>query len=54
MQIRFGTKKSERADPTGPGERDARLSRSLSGTNLERAARYNLRTVQLSSAPRIA
>jgi predicted NBD/HSP70 family sugar kinase len=45
MQIRFGTKKSERADPTGPGERDARLSRSLSGTNLERAARYNLRTV---------
>ena len=44
MQTLFGSKKDQAA--AAPGERsDARLSRSLSGTNLERAGDYNLRTV---------
>jgi predicted NBD/HSP70 family sugar kinase len=44
MQTLFGTKKEQPV--AAPGERsDARLSRSLSGTNLERAGDYNLRTV---------
>jgi predicted NBD/HSP70 family sugar kinase len=45
MEIRFGTKQGGQADPAAPEERDARLSGSLSGTNLERAGQYNLRTV---------
>lgn len=45
MQIRFGTKPGRDADPVTAENRDARLSRSLSGTNLERAGDYNLRTV---------
>ena len=45
MEIRFGTKQGIPADPAAPGEREARLSDSLSGTNLERAGQYNLRTV---------
>jgi len=45
MEIRFGTKQGIAADPAAPEERDARLSGSLSGTNLERAGQYNLRTV---------
>lgn len=45
MQVRFGTKKDRRNGVTAIGERHARLSRSLSGTNLERAGDYNLRTV---------
>lgn len=45
MQISFGAKTGRRADPSATDGRDARLSRSLSGTNLERAGDYNLRTV---------
>ncbi len=45
MQISFGTKPGRRTDASGTEGRDARLSRSLSGTNLERAGDYNLRTV---------
>ena len=45
MEISFATKAGRRADPVLADGRDARLSRSLSGTNLERAGDYNLRTV---------
>ncbi len=45
MQISFGSKFGRRIDPSTAEDRDARLSRSLSGTNLERAGDYNLRTV---------
>jgi predicted NBD/HSP70 family sugar kinase len=45
MEIRFGGKQGAQIDPTAPEEREARLSGSLSGTNLERAGQYNLRTV---------
>jgi predicted NBD/HSP70 family sugar kinase len=45
MEIRFGGKHGAQIDPTAPEEREARLSGSLSGTNLERAGQYNLRTV---------
>ncbi|MCU6453696.1 ROK family transcriptional regulator [Sphingomonas sp. A2-49] len=45
MEISFGTKAGRRAEPVPADGRDARLSRSLSGTNLERAGDYNLRTV---------
>lgn len=45
MQISFGSKLGRRIDPSTAEDRDARLSRSLSGTNLERAGDYNLRTV---------
>lgn len=45
MQISFGAKPGRSIDPSPNDSRDARLSRSLSGTNLERAGDYNLRTV---------
>src|SRR5436309_3241564 len=45
MQIRFGAKARRPSDPSLIDNRAARLSRSLSGTNLERAGDYNLRTV---------
>ncbi|MEH3159909.1 MAG: ROK family transcriptional regulator [Sphingomonas taxi] len=46
METRFGKKAGRRPDAaTLADSRDARLSRSLSGTNLERAGDYNLRTV---------
>lgn len=45
MEISFGVKAGRRTDPHAAEGRDARLSRSLSGTNLERAGDYNLRTV---------
>lgn len=46
MKTRFGKKAGRRPDAaTSADSRDARLSRSLSGTNLERAGDYNLRTV---------
>ncbi|MEA1085148.1 ROK family transcriptional regulator [Sphingomonas sp. CD22] len=45
MAIGFGSKSNGRNDPTLADGRDARLSRSLSGTNLERAGDYNLRAV---------
>lgn len=45
MKITFGSKSGRRIDPSTTESRDARLSRSLSGTNLERAGDYNLRTV---------
>lgn len=41
----FGKPGALRPEPLGTDARDARLSRSLSGTNLERAGDYNLRTV---------
>ncbi len=44
MQISFGTKPERRTETQADG-RETRLSRSLSGTNLERAGDYNLRTV---------
>lgn len=45
MQIGFGAKPDRRTDVSLSDGREARLSRSLSGTNLERAGDYNLRTV---------
>jgi predicted NBD/HSP70 family sugar kinase len=45
MQISFGTRPGRPVEPSPNDNRDARLSRSLSGTNLERAGDYNLRTV---------
>jgi predicted NBD/HSP70 family sugar kinase len=45
MHISFGTKPGRKADTGTTEGREARLSRSLSGTNLERAGDYNLRTV---------
>lgn len=45
MQTKFGPKSGRKADTSNGDGRDARLSRSLSGTNLERAGDYNLRTV---------
>ncbi|USU06685.1 ROK family protein [Sphingomonadaceae bacterium OTU29LAMAA1] len=45
MPISFGSKPGRRIDAQTSDGRDARLSRSLSGTNLERAGDYNLRTV---------
>ncbi|MFN3434035.1 MAG: ROK family protein [Sphingomonas sp.] len=45
MQISFGAKANRPTDPSAMDGRDARLSRSLSGTNLDRAGDYNLRTV---------
>ena len=45
MQISFGTKPGRKVDTGTTEGREARLSRSLSGTNLERAGDYNLRTV---------
>lgn len=45
MSISFGAKSTRRNEPPASDGRDARLSRSLSGTNLERAGDYNLRTV---------
>ena len=45
MAISFGSKSNGRTDAMLADGRDARLSRSLSGTNLERAGDYNLRAV---------
>ncbi|WP_210357914.1 MULTISPECIES: ROK family transcriptional regulator [Sphingomonas] len=45
MQISFGARSGRSLDQSATDARDARLSRSLSGTNLERAGDYNLRTV---------
>ena len=44
MQVGFGLKRGQGVASTTEN-RDARLSRTLSGTNLERAGDYNLRTV---------
>ncbi|PXA90338.1 sugar kinase [Nostoc sp. 3335mG] len=45
MRSNLGDRTGARPDASATDGRDSRLSRSLSGTNLERAGDYNLRTV---------